>query len=108
MTAASLWLELSVVWLTVGMSATAAVTMFLAARHSLPELRSTFAAGGVLASIYSGAYVWLAMNFERAREWSALIRPVGLVTWLVVWILPPMISMRVWAKLRQAADKKGR
>lgn len=108
MIAASVWLELSVVWVSVGLSAVAAVTMLLAARHSLPELRAVFAAGGVLASIYCGAYIWLAMNFERARDWSALMRPVALMAWLVVWILPAAISMRVWAKLRSAVDKKGR
>lgn len=108
MIAASLWVELSVVWVSLGMSAVAAVTCLLAARYSLPELRATFAAMGVLASIYCGSYVWLAFNFEQSKEWSALMRPVGMLSWLVAWTLPASISMRVWAKLRQAAGKKGR
>lgn len=98
-----LWASLAVVWVSFGLSAIAAVVMFLAARHSLPELRATFAAGGVLASIYCGSYLWLAMNFERALEWSAVMRPVGMLSWLVVWTLPASISMRVWSKLRKAA-----
>lgn len=98
-----MWASLTVVWVSLGLSAIAAVTLLLAARHSLPELRSTFAAGGVLASIYCGSYMWLAMNYERAQDWSAVMRPVGMLSWLVVWTLPASISMRVWSKLRKAA-----
>ena len=99
-----MWASLGVVWISLGLSAVAAVTMLLAARHSLPELRATFAAGGVLASIYCGGYVWLAFNFDRAQEWSAVMRPVGMLSWLVAWTMPAAISMRVWRKLRQAAS----
>ena len=88
------------------MSAVASVTCLLAARHSLPELRSTFAAAGVLAAIYCGSYVWLAFNFEQAKEWSALLRPVGMLSWLVARTLPAAISMRVYRKL-VAAGRKG-
>jgi hypothetical protein len=98
-----MWASLTVVWISLGLSACAAVALLLAARHSLPELRPTFAAGGVLAAIYCGSYIWLAFNYERAQEWSQLMRPVGMVSWLVVWVMPATISMRVWAKLRRAA-----
>ncbi len=103
-----MWFDMFVIWASVCMSSIAAVTLFLAARHSLPELRATFAAGGVLASIYCGSYLWLAFNFERSKEWSALMRPVALLSWLVAWVLPAAISMRVWSKLLRSADKKGR
>jgi hypothetical protein len=105
MVGASTWFELSVVWVSVGMSACSAVVLFLAARHSFPELRATFAASGVLASIYCGSYVWLAFNFERATDWSALLRPVGMLSWVVAWMLPAAISMRLWARLFAAAKK---
>lgn len=108
MIAASLFFDLFVIWTNAVLAAIAAVTLLLAARHSFPELRATFAAGGVLASIYTGSYIWLAMNLERAKEWSQLMRPVGMVAWLVAWILPAAISMRVWSKLLRSADKKGR
>lgn len=105
----SLWFELTVVWVSIGLSAVAGCTLFLAARHAIPEMRATFAAAGVLASIYCGSYIWLAFNFERSKEWSALLRPVGMLSWLVAWVLPASISMRVWSKLLRSADeKKGR
>jgi hypothetical protein len=103
---AGVWFDLSVVWVSVGMSACAAVFLFLAARHGLPEMRPTFAAAGILASIYCGSYVWLAFNFERARDWSALMRPVGMLSWLVAWSMPAAISMRLYRKL-VAAGRKG-
>lgn len=101
------WWDLIVVWVSIGLSATAGVTLFLAARHSLPELRATFAGAGVLASIYCGSYVWLAMNFERSKEWSALMRPVGMLSWLVAWTLPAAISMRLHRELVKAGRLKG-
>lgn len=93
------WFDLAVVWVSLGLSACAAVACLLAARHTLPELRAVFAAAGVLASIYCGSYVWLAFNFERAKDWSALMRPVGMLSWLVAWTLPAVISMKVARKL---------
>jgi hypothetical protein len=103
---AGLWFDLSVVWISIGLSATAAVTLFLAVRHGLPEMRPAFASAGILAAIYCGSYVWLAFNFERAREWSTLMRPVGTVSWLVTWTIPAAISMRLYRKL-VAAGRKG-
>jgi hypothetical protein len=101
-----LWWDLTVVWFSIGLSAIAACTLLLAARHALPEMRATFAAAGVLAAIYCGSYLWLAFNFERTREWSALMRPVGMLSWLVAWTLPAAISMRLYRKL-VAAGRKG-
>jgi hypothetical protein len=103
---AVVWFDLTVIWVSFGLSGIAAVVLFLAARHALPEMRATFAAAGVLASIYCGSYVWLAFNFERAAEWSALLRPVGMLAWPVAWTLPAVISMRIYRKL-VAAGREG-
>lgn len=101
------WFDLFVIWMSLGLSAIAAVTCMLAARHALPEMRGTFAACAVLASIYCGSYVWLAFNLERAKDWSALMRPVGMIAWVVAWTLPAVISMRLYRKLVEAG-RKGR
>lgn len=97
--------DMTVVWVSIGLSAIAAVALLLAARHSFPELRATFAAGGILASIYCGSYIWLAFNLERAPDWSELMRPVGLLSWLVSWTLPAALSVRLYSKLRAAAGR---
>lgn len=99
------YFDLSVVWISIGLSGIAAVTLLLAARHTFPELRPVFAASGALATIYFGSYLWLAFNLERAAEWSALMRPVGSLAWLVAWTMPAAVSVRLYRKLRAAAGK---
>lgn len=94
-------LRLVVVWVNVAMSFTACGTMIAASRHSFPELRPAFAAGGVLAAIYCGAYLWLGFNLERSAEWSTYVRPVSLIAWPVAWIVPASVSMRLWRKLHR-------
>ncbi len=91
-----MWSDLGIIWASIGMSSCAAVAMAIAARHSFPELRPLFAAGSTLATIYAVAYVWLAFHFERAAEWTSVVRPVSLFAWLVVWIMPALASVRLW------------
>lgn len=102
----SVWFDMFAIWMNAGMSAVAAVTMLIASRHSFPEFRAVRAAGGVLASIYCGAYIWLAFHLERSREWSNLLRPVALLVWPIVWIIPTVLSMRLWSKLVRAVEGK--
>ena len=99
MIAASPTLPLVVVWVSVGLSAFAAVACLLAARDGLPEMRWAHAGAGVLASIYCGSYIWLGFHFERAADWSQVMRPVGMVSWTIAWASPALISVHIWRRL---------
>ena len=105
---ATLGFNVAIAVINTVLSAAAAITLLLAARHSLPELRPVFAGAGVLASIYCGSYFWLIFNLDRAARWSELIRPVGLLSWPIAWIAPAAISMKLFSKLRKAAGKSSK
>ena len=94
-------LTLFVIWCSLAMSLTAALVCAYASRHSFPELRPVFAASGVLALIYSGAYLWLGFNIERSAQWSQYVRPVGLIAWPVAWIFPPAMSVLLYMRVRR-------
>ena len=106
MIATSVWFDMFVVWANVGLSAIATVALLMASFRSFPELRASRAAAGVLAAIYCGSFIWLAFNYERSKEWSQLMRPVALLAWVIVWILPPISSMRLFARLAAAAKRE--
>lgn len=100
---ASTSLDLAVVWANAACAAIACVVMLLAAfGESMPELRPVRFAGAVLAGIYCGAYVWLAFNLDWSGSWSQYLRPVGLLAWPLVWVMPTMIENRTWRKIARA------
>ena len=88
-----------------GLATLAAVFMFLAAGRGIPEMRPWHAAAGILASIYVGAYLWLLLlGVDNSGQWSTWIRPVGLLAWPIGWIVPAMISCRLWRHLNRLGD----
>lgn len=100
---ASTTLDLAVVLADAALAAAAAVVMLLAAfGESMPELRPVRFAGAVLAGIYFGAYLWLAFNLPWSGAWSQYLRPVGLLSWTIVWVAPTLIEIRTWRKIARA------
>lgn len=97
-------LDLIIVWINAGLSLTAAVVLMLAAfGESMPELRPIRFAGAVLAAIYFGAYIGLAMFWiDSPATWSQYLRPIGLLAWPIIWITPTVIENRTWRKISKA------
>ena len=72
----------------------AAMTSFWAASHSPGMVRKLFVTIGTLALFYSFAYWWLVFDPTIVREWSNLLRPVGIVTWLIAWTIEPIVIVK--------------
>lgn len=89
----------AIIWANALFALVACVAMVLGARHSFPELRPMFAGGAALAALYVGSYTWLGFNIEHAADWSLWMRPVALVAWFTVWIVPTFVSVRLFRKI---------
>ena len=87
------------------LSAGAALMLARAAWHGIPDFRVAFAASAAWAAVYCVSYVWLSMHPQRAADWSAVMRPVGMMSWAVAWALPGAISVRVWSRTQRAIAK---
>ena len=83
----------------------AAVFMFVAAGRGVPEMRPWHAAAGILALIYTVAYaVLLWVGVDDSGHWSTWVRPFGLLAWPIGWIIPAVISCRLWRHLNRLGD----
>ena len=92
-----------------GLATLAALFTFRAAGHGVPEMRPWHAAGGILAVIYCAAYAWLLwVGVDNSGTWSTWVRPFGLLAWPIGWIIPAVISCRLWRHLNRLGDHHGR
>ena len=69
----------------------ASISLFWAAFEVSNRLRHVLFVEACLAMFYSVAYWWLAFNLELAREWSEILRWIGIVSWPVAWIASPIM-----------------
>jgi hypothetical protein len=72
-------------------SGVAVATNLWAGRHSSGYLRLLFAGTSFLSAVYFGSFFWLVFNMDQAATWSAWLRPVGMLSWLVAWTAPPWV-----------------
>lgn len=75
------------------LAAAAAATLTYAAAKTIEWLRGLFLVMAALAEFYATAYFWLAINPDRSADWSAFLRPFGVLTWVVAWIIPPIFIL---------------
>lgn len=61
-------------------------------------LGKLFFATAVLAMCYAGAYFWLVFNLTSAAQWSMFVRPIGLFSWPMAWLMPPIIVVRYFKR----------
>lgn len=65
-----------------------------AATRVIGWLRRMFMFIAFLAFFYSLAYWWLFINPDRGGEWSAFLRPFGIVTWVIAWGIEPILLVK--------------
>ncbi len=82
-------------WVNVVLAAIAAVTNFLAGHRGLLVMRPLRYMVGALASLYVALYLWLLLGSVAVAEWSNVVRGIASVAWLVVWIAPAAMGLRV-------------
>ena len=95
-----------IAWANLVFAATACGVNVWAARRGPGVLRPLRAAVAALAAVFVAAYVWLLSDLDAGLNWSQWMRPVGLVAWGLVWILPPCIVHRASARVAAHLDSK--
>lgn len=75
-----------------------------ASRAGLFRFRVLHAAIMAVSVMYVAGYLWLLGVFGdvQVARWSSVMRGFSLVAWLVVWILPAVVSIRATHELHQA------
>jgi hypothetical protein len=87
------------------------VANWWAARVGLFRLRTVHAAITTVSLLYVGGYLWLLFGNVDPARWSSVFRGISLVAWVVVWVVPAVVSVRMSGELhaaikdRQQADK---
>lgn len=68
--------------------------------------RYTYFGIGLLAAVYSGAYMWLYANPRLVGEWSETLRPLAFVVWPLVWAWPAIAKVRDYQKAAARIERK--
>lgn len=77
-----------------------------ASRHGLLRFRPVHAAIAVLSAVYVAGYLWLLLGNPTVVLWSSVMRGFSMVAWLVVWVVPAWLSLRVNRELHAAIRKR--
>lgn len=87
-----------VAWLNLMFASVAAVANLYAALRVAGWMRAMFTFVAGLAALYAGSFVWLLLHYDQASAWSATMRPIAMVSWLVPWSAMPLLVVRRDAK----------
>lgn len=85
-----------------------------AARVGLLRFRTVHAAIATIALLYVAGYLWLLFGNVDPARWSSTLRGLSMVAWVVVWLLPAAMSVRMNRELHTAIrdrlsdDREGR
>jgi hypothetical protein len=77
-----------------------------AARVGLFRLRTIHAAIATISVLYVAGYLWLLFGNVDPARWSSTLRGLSLVAWVVVWIMPAVLSIRTTRELHTAIRKR--
>lgn len=44
-----------------------------------------------LSFTYMFSYAWLAFHIDAAADWSAVMRPISIISWGVAWAVEPIV-----------------
>jgi hypothetical protein len=72
----------------------AVISSFWAVPKVGKPLNIVLVIAGCLALFYSGAYIWLLFHISEVAAWSNTLRWLGLISWPVAWIFPPLAMVR--------------
>lgn len=79
-----------------------------AARHGLLRFRPVHAAAAGLSAVYVVGYLWLLLLNPQVVTWSSVMRGFSMVAWVVVWVAPAWLSLRVNRELHAAIRERHR
>ena len=79
----------------------------LAAREGLIKLRPGHAAVSVMSLVYVAGYCWLLFGNPTSAQWSSVMRGFSLTAWIVVWLAPAWVSLRIARELQRALKDRG-
>lgn len=78
------------------------VANWWAARSGLFRFRAVHAAIAAISLLYVTGYLWLLFGDVDPARWSSTLRGLSLVAWVVVWICPACMSIRVTREMHAA------
>ena len=65
-------------------------------------LKASLILSATMAFAYCLSYAWLLSHPDQVREWSRIMRPVGMLSWLFgPWTALPLALIRQVVKLRE-------
>jgi len=78
-----------------------------AARSGLFRFRTVHAAIAAVSGLYVVGYLWLlgalpGVDAPSVPQWSSVLRGFAIIAWLVVWITPAAMSVRMNRDLHHA------
>ena len=78
-----------------------------AARSGLFRFRTVHAAIAAVSGLYVVGYLWLfgllpGVDAPSVPQWSSVLRGFAIIAWLVVWIAPAAMSVRMNRDLHHA------
>lgn len=77
-----------------------------AARVGLLRCRTAHAAIAAVSGIYVVGYLWLLSGDVTGEAWSSVFRGISLVAWVVVWIIPALLSVKFSRELHRAIEER--
>ena len=91
-----------IAWFNMLMVTVSVVVNWSAYRRGVPGLRAAHLAVSVISVFYVLGYVWLLTFAHDVANWSSAMRGLSLIAWVVVWIMPAVLSTRMWGKMKRA------
>lgn len=75
-------------------AATAGAVNVWAAWRTTAWISRTFLGIATLSFTYAFSYFWLSFHMDNAAEWSAVMRPISILSWGVAWAIEPIVLVR--------------
>lgn len=89
-----------------GALAAVVVNLVAAGRGGLTALRRLHVATAVLAAIYVAGYAWVLFGEPGIEQWSSVMRGVSIAAWVIVWVGPGVVSIRLNRRLHSAVQAR--
>jgi len=91
-----------IAWFNVLMVTVSVVVNWSAYRRGVPGLRVVHLAVSVISVFYVMGYVGLLTFVHDVANWSSAMRGLSIIAWVGVWIMPAVLSTRMWGKMKSA------
>lgn len=78
-----------------------------AALNTRGWLRRMFIIIAAMAWFYCVAYMWLVFHADRVEDWSNVIRPFGIMSWVMAWCIEPILLVRYFRNSARRLHEAG-